>query len=435
MKKGMVSVVVPNYNYAHFIGETIESVFAQTYTNWELIIVDDNSNDNSRELVESYIKKYPQYRIRQFHNKTGPSGTPTPINIGVRNMEGEYFAWLSSDDAYMPTKLEEQVRLLEKRPDIAMVHTSISFMDDDGTEYKERIIEDLDQDEFFIRMLEKNLVNGNTVVIRKSILDKVGLYMQSHPVFPCVYTVSEYLKHLEIVMHGGIGVITKPVHKTRMHKGNKTYADTLLGKVSTRIVKKFLLKQYTLPGIIKRLKIPTGRREQFLLRLWNNLQRDAITSSFPIEAFRRKEEGIPAQADELEYIKLGIKMGTQLVLNRKIREAQKQLQIINEKVGDLYYHCVKELKNRELLEILNEGKRLFRTGKSRDMDNAREIFQLVVDDQLVPKSLKMSGLFYLASVLKEKGLTDKQKEALESLLQLAPAHTAANAMLEEIKRK
>jgi len=105
----MVSVVIPNYNYANFITETIESVIAQTYKTWEMIIVDDNSTDNSVKIIESLIKKHPNYNIRLLHNKKGPSGTPTPINIGIKNMKGEYFAWLSSDDVFMSTKLEEQV--------------------------------------------------------------------------------------------------------------------------------------------------------------------------------------------------------------------------------------------------------------------------------------------------------------------------------------
>src|SRR5438067_1665630 len=95
MKKPVVSVVIPNYNYAHFLRECLDSVLRQTYRDWEIIVVDDNSTDRSREIVEDYIRLHPDRQITLQINPLGPSGTPTPINIGIRHMRGDYFAWLS----------------------------------------------------------------------------------------------------------------------------------------------------------------------------------------------------------------------------------------------------------------------------------------------------------------------------------------------------
>ena len=110
MKTPGVSVVIPNYNYARYLPECIESVIGQTYRDWEIIVVDDNSTDGSCEVVEHYVAGNPE-RIRVIKLNDGPSGTPRAINAGVRAMRGRYFSWLSSDDRSAPTKLERLVDL------------------------------------------------------------------------------------------------------------------------------------------------------------------------------------------------------------------------------------------------------------------------------------------------------------------------------------
>src|SRR5256885_546579 len=97
MKDPTVSVVIPNYNYAEYLPECIESVLAQTYRDWEIIVVDDTSTDDSCAVVKKYVAQYPE-KIRLIHLNGGPSGTPRAINTGVRAMRGQYFTWLSSDD-------------------------------------------------------------------------------------------------------------------------------------------------------------------------------------------------------------------------------------------------------------------------------------------------------------------------------------------------
>lgn len=105
----MVSIVTPCYNASAFIEHTIESVLAQTYTNWEMLIVDDCSKDNSAEIIKKYAEK--DSRIKYFKTER-PSGSPTrPRNIAIENASGRYIAFLDSDDIWLPTKLEEQVPL------------------------------------------------------------------------------------------------------------------------------------------------------------------------------------------------------------------------------------------------------------------------------------------------------------------------------------
>lgn len=106
---GLVSIIMPSWNTAKFIGESIQSVIDQTYKNWELIIVDDCSTDNTDEVVTSYTDN----RIRYFKNKKN-SGAALTRNRALREAQGEWIAFLDSDDLWMPEKLEHQIKFMEE---------------------------------------------------------------------------------------------------------------------------------------------------------------------------------------------------------------------------------------------------------------------------------------------------------------------------------
>lgn len=103
----LVSIIMPNYNGAKFLKETIDSVVNQTYKNWELLFVDDCSTDNSVDLVAQY--KDP--RIRIFKNKTN-SGAATSRNIALREAAGKWIAFLDSDDLWEENKLKKQIQFM-----------------------------------------------------------------------------------------------------------------------------------------------------------------------------------------------------------------------------------------------------------------------------------------------------------------------------------
>lgn len=103
----LVSIIMPSYNTAKYIGESIECVLKQTYTNWELIIVDDCSSDNTDEVVS----KYDDARIKYFKNKKN-SGAAVSRNKALREAKGKWVAFLDSDDLWMPEKLEKQIKFM-----------------------------------------------------------------------------------------------------------------------------------------------------------------------------------------------------------------------------------------------------------------------------------------------------------------------------------
>ena len=105
---GMVSIIMPSYNTANFIEETIASVLSQTYTNWELIIVDDCSTDNTDEVVQKYLS---DERIKYFKNEKN-SGAAVSRNRALREANGKWIAFLDSDDLWSKDKLEKQIRFM-----------------------------------------------------------------------------------------------------------------------------------------------------------------------------------------------------------------------------------------------------------------------------------------------------------------------------------
>jgi len=106
----LVSIIMPSYNTAKYIGASIESIQAQTYTNWELIIVDDCSTDNSDEVVEQYLV---DRRIKYLKNEKN-SGAAISRNYALREAGGKWIAFLDSDDLWLPEKLEKQIKFMEE---------------------------------------------------------------------------------------------------------------------------------------------------------------------------------------------------------------------------------------------------------------------------------------------------------------------------------
>ena len=126
MNSPLVSVVIPTYNRAHLIGRTIESVLGQSYDNVELVIVDDGSKDNTRDVI---VGKYDA-RVRYFQKPNG--GPASARNFGFREARGDYVALLDSDDTWHPWKLTLQIRCMEKFRDLGMTWTDMEMIDPDG---------------------------------------------------------------------------------------------------------------------------------------------------------------------------------------------------------------------------------------------------------------------------------------------------------------
>jgi len=120
--KGLVSAIIIFFNTEKFIEEAIESVLVQSYDNWELLLVDDGSEDNSTAIAHEYERKYNP-RVRCFkHDGHSNQGMSASRNLGLSHASGDYIAFLDADDVWVPHKLKQQTAILNSHPDAAMVY-------------------------------------------------------------------------------------------------------------------------------------------------------------------------------------------------------------------------------------------------------------------------------------------------------------------------
>lgn len=136
MKKNyhaMVSVVMTNYNYEHFLGEAIDSLLKQTLENWELIVVDDGSKDNSIEKINSYVEKYPNKISLYTHPGNVNQKIKASYELGFEQVRGKYLAFLESDDKWDEDFLKEKVGVLEKYPEASLAYSDIELFGDEKT--------------------------------------------------------------------------------------------------------------------------------------------------------------------------------------------------------------------------------------------------------------------------------------------------------------
>lgn len=126
--KELVSIITPSYNTAGFVCQTMDSVRNQTYTNWEMLIVDDCSTDGSAEVIENYLKENGETRIRLLRNQRN-SGAALSRNYALREAKGRWVAFLDSDDLWTPDKLEKQIRFMQDMP-CSFSYTEYSEIDE-----------------------------------------------------------------------------------------------------------------------------------------------------------------------------------------------------------------------------------------------------------------------------------------------------------------
>ncbi len=129
MTENLVSIITPCYNGSKYIGETIDSVLAQTYSEWEMIIVDDGSKDNSAEIVQGYIEKDSRIKLIQQAN----AGSAAARNNGIRQANGQYIALLDADDLWDANFLEEQIRFMKEK-DTVCVYCSYRCINESSAE-------------------------------------------------------------------------------------------------------------------------------------------------------------------------------------------------------------------------------------------------------------------------------------------------------------
>lgn len=198
----LISVITPSYNSARFLEETIKSVIAQSYMNWEMIIVDDCSTDNSLDIIKVFSKKDDRIHYLQLSEN---SGAAVARNTAIRESNGRFIAFLDSDDQWFPEKLEEQYEFMQKY-NLAFSYTSYINMDENGV-VNDTVVK-VPAEVNYKQLLRQNVIGCLTVMLNKEMIGDIEMVN--------IRTRQDYVLWLELCKRGFRAVgLQKPLSKYR----------------------------------------------------------------------------------------------------------------------------------------------------------------------------------------------------------------------------
>jgi len=176
-----VSIIMPVYNGSRYLQEALESVLNQTYYNFEFIIINDGSIDDTAKILEKYKRKDPRIKII---TNTKNIGIAKSLNIGIKISSGKYIARIDSDDIWDSSKLEIQIHYMESYKDIGLLGTSVFPINNNGNIIKKRRIFNngkmLNTSKIKFLMLFRNPYCHSSIIFKSSLIPKVGLYNEDY---------------------------------------------------------------------------------------------------------------------------------------------------------------------------------------------------------------------------------------------------------------
>ncbi len=211
MQNPKVSVIIISYNRAQLLKVAMQTVFDQTFEDFELLIIDDGSPDDTENTVKAFHDPRLRY-IKHAQNQ----GEGAARNSGVQHAEGEYIAFLDDDDEWLPNKLQLQVELLDAQPKhVGFVHSAlINFYADTGEEVEKKRPVETVSGKVFDRLLQDNFVILSTVMARKECFDAAGPFDLSIP------AGLDYDMWVRISQNYEFAYIDTPLIKYRIHRNN-----------------------------------------------------------------------------------------------------------------------------------------------------------------------------------------------------------------------
>lgn len=175
-KNPLVSIVIPVYNGSNYVAEAIESAIAQTYQNIEILVINDGSNDGG--ATEEVVNRYAS---RVTYIKKSNGGVATALNLGIREMRGEYFSWLSHDDYYDSDKIKSQIDFLNglNSHDVVVYSDHYNLLEVSRKTFLRRHTESSDLEFRAREIVANNQIHGCSLLIPRKAFDRVGLFDES----------------------------------------------------------------------------------------------------------------------------------------------------------------------------------------------------------------------------------------------------------------
>ncbi len=251
-----VSVIIPTFNCAQFLPFAIDSVLKQTYPDFEMIIVDDGSTDNTPEIIKPYLVNHPS-KIKYIWQPN--KGLAIARNTAINNSTGEYIALLDADDAWLPDKLELQVKILNEKNETGLIHSNITYISEKGgiLSSPPRNPQILSGNIFTDIFLRKENIACPTVLFKRKCINEVGLFDENLTRLGC----EDRDLWLRILKRFNAIYIDKSLSYYRLRHGSMSKNIEKMYKARYYVIQKnFSNKNVSL--IMKRKAIASCHREQ-----------------------------------------------------------------------------------------------------------------------------------------------------------------------------
>jgi glycosyltransferase involved in cell wall biosynthesis len=254
-----VSIIMPVLNGEKYIGEAIESILAQTYRDYELIVVDDGCTDGTRDLLKQFETKL---RLKVIGHSTR-QGITRSVNDGIRAASGRFIAFLDHDDMWFPNFLQSQVTYLHEHPDVGMAHSDFQTITAEGGVIEASVAASRNRKRVsghvFPQLFMDSFIVGNSVLIRKECFEHLGPFDEELP-------WGDYHMWLRIAKHYKVDYVPEVLTKYRQHATQNTREMPVekpnMESVALIAIRK-LLEQY--PEIRRELGEKTVRRRMAAL--------------------------------------------------------------------------------------------------------------------------------------------------------------------------
>jgi glycosyltransferase involved in cell wall biosynthesis len=198
MSTDLVSVIIPTYNKCEYLSKVLESVFTQTYKNYEVIVVDDGSTDNTKNVIQNYNS--PIHYVYQSNN--GPAAAR---NTGLRYATGNLIAFLDSDDIWRPQKLQKSVQQINSHKTHHMVFTNVRFLDHTKNELKVTKYTEYHAANLRQILLMRCIITMSSVLLKRTVFDALGHFDES------LRYAEDWLFFYKVAREYSVGIITEPL--------------------------------------------------------------------------------------------------------------------------------------------------------------------------------------------------------------------------------
>lgn len=249
-----VSIVLPTYNGERFLKQSVQSIINQEFTDWELIIVNDCSTDNTPKIIKEFASQ--DSRIKIINNKTNKK-LPASLNIGFASACGKYFTWTSDDNIAQPNWIGTLVNVLESDKTVSMVVADMDYIDENDnsiTTASERY------PNRNVKQLAYICNVGAAFMYRKTVADMIGLYDES------TFCAEDYDYWCRIALNGKIKYIPNNIYRYRRHGGSLTET-----KKEQQIAKTVGINKKYYAEFISKYKFNWWQRQKLMFLLYPNV--------------------------------------------------------------------------------------------------------------------------------------------------------------------